>query len=86
MPKYALLRQRVMEAELVANENLQVSTPASDEQILRVHELDYLTRLIQGRMTRARNAAHGFSLVARPGRARPVVLSGGRLTPAGPLS
>ncbi len=60
MPKYALLRQRVMEAELVAKENLQVSTPASDEQILRVHELDYLTRLIQGRMTEREMRRTGF--------------------------
>lgn len=69
LPKYALLRQQVQEAALVPPENLLPSCPASDAQILRVHELDYLTRLVQGQMSEREMRRTGFpwsaDLVAR---------------------
>ena len=69
MPKYALLRQRVEQANLVPAEDLQASKPASDEQILRVHSPDYISRLVRGQMTEREMRRIGFpwssDLVAR---------------------
>ena len=49
--KYALLRQAVVAAGLVAPEDLVVPEPASDAQILRAHDEDYLTRVTTGQLT-----------------------------------
>jgi len=60
MPKYALLRQRVIEAGLVTDGDLRPSEPASEAQILRVHDEDYLARLIKGEMTDREMRRTGF--------------------------
>lgn len=49
--KYALLRERVVSGRLVPPENLLVPDPATDEQLLRAHSLDYLERVREGQLT-----------------------------------
>jgi acetoin utilization deacetylase AcuC-like enzyme len=46
--KYILLRQAVLAAGLVAADDLIVPQAATDEQILRAHDADYLTRVQSG--------------------------------------
>jgi acetoin utilization deacetylase AcuC-like enzyme len=60
MRKYALLRQRVVAEELVATGDLRVPEAATDEQILRAHELDYLTRVKEGLLTEKEQRRIGF--------------------------
>jgi len=48
MAKYARLRRRVVEAALVAPEDLIVPHAATDEELLRVHAPDYLRRVGAG--------------------------------------
>jgi acetoin utilization deacetylase AcuC-like enzyme len=49
--KYALLRRAVMAAGLVSPGDLLIPEPASDEQILRAHDVEYLRRLESGQLT-----------------------------------
>lgn len=49
--KYALLREAVVEAELVPPEDLIAPPLATDEQILRVHSAAYLDKLKTGSLT-----------------------------------
>jgi acetoin utilization deacetylase AcuC-like enzyme len=49
--KYALLRQAVVAAGLVPPEDLTVPEAATDEQILRAHDADYLKRVKNGQLT-----------------------------------
>ncbi|MCL4295088.1 MAG: histone deacetylase [Anaerolineae bacterium] len=51
MQKYALLRQRVAESGLIAPENMRVPPAASDVEIIRAHEADYLHRVQNGLLT-----------------------------------
>jgi acetoin utilization deacetylase AcuC-like enzyme len=60
MQKYALLRQRVVEAGLVAPEDLRVPHAATDEEILRVHGPDYLRRVVSGTLSEAEVRRIGF--------------------------
>jgi acetoin utilization deacetylase AcuC-like enzyme len=48
---YALLRQAVIDAEIAPPPELSVPDPASDEQILRAHDADYLRRVVSGELT-----------------------------------
>ncbi|MBN1147179.1 MAG: histone deacetylase [Anaerolineales bacterium] len=50
MPKYALLRERILAEGLVAPGDLQPAEPAADEQILRVHDRDYFERVVEGQL------------------------------------
>lgn len=49
--KFALLRQAVQAAGVVRPDDLVLSGRASDEEILRVHDADYLERLQAGQLT-----------------------------------
>jgi acetoin utilization deacetylase AcuC-like enzyme len=49
--KYALLRERVERAALVPDGALRVPPTATDEQILRVHQVGYLERVKEGGLT-----------------------------------
>src|SRR2546423_1258294 len=60
MSKYALLRQRVVEAELVPPENLVVPHAATDEEILRAHDAGYLHRFVTGTLSEAEMRRIGF--------------------------
>lgn len=51
MQKYELLRQRVAESGLVAPENMRVPHAASDAEIIRAHDSDYLHRVQHGLLT-----------------------------------
>jgi acetoin utilization deacetylase AcuC-like enzyme len=51
MQKYALLRQRVAESGLIAPENMHVPRAASNTEILRAHNFDYLHRVQNGLLT-----------------------------------
>lgn len=51
MQKYALLRQRVAESGLIAPENMCIPPAASDAEILRAHDSDYLHRVQHGLLT-----------------------------------
>lgn len=51
MPKYSLLRRRVLAEGLVALDELIPADPATDEQILRVHDHDYFQRVVQGELS-----------------------------------
>ena len=49
--KYALLRKRIVEAQLVQPGDMRVPRPATDEDILRAHGPLYLNRLQKGELT-----------------------------------
>ena len=49
--KYTLLRQRLVEAGLIAPEELVMATPVSDGQLGRAHDLEYIRRLESGELT-----------------------------------
>lgn len=51
MRKYSLLRERVVADGVVAPDNLMVPEAATDEQILRAHEADYLERVKAGTLS-----------------------------------
>jgi acetoin utilization deacetylase AcuC-like enzyme len=51
MQKYALLRQRVVESGLIAPENMRVPPAASDAEIIRAHDAEYLRRVQHGLLT-----------------------------------
>lgn len=59
MPKYSNLRQRVSEAQL-PGVCLVPASPATDEQLLLVHQAQYLGRLIRGEMTEREMRRIGF--------------------------
>jgi acetoin utilization deacetylase AcuC-like enzyme len=60
MEKYRLLRERVLADGLVRSEDLIVPPPASDEEILRVHDADYLRRVQSGTLERQEIRRIGF--------------------------
>ena len=60
MEKYRLLRERVLAAGVVAPEDLRVPHAARDEEILRVHDPEYLRRVQSGEMDRAEMRRIGF--------------------------
>jgi acetoin utilization deacetylase AcuC-like enzyme len=49
--KYALLRKRIVEAQLVQPGDMRVPRPAANEDILRAHDPLYLNRLQKGELT-----------------------------------
>jgi acetoin utilization deacetylase AcuC-like enzyme len=51
MRKYALLRQRVAESGIVAPEQLLVPHAATDAELLRAHDVEYLRRCQAGALT-----------------------------------
>lgn len=51
MPKYGLLRERVVSEGVIPAEDLLIPEAATDEQILRAHDLDYLERVKSGGLT-----------------------------------
>lgn len=58
--KYALLREAVISADLIPIESLVVPKPATDEQILRVHERDYLEKVKMGHLSTKEIRRMGF--------------------------
>ena len=60
MEKYRLLRERVLAAGVVEPEELTVPPAATDEEILRVHDPEYLRRVAAGELDRAETRRIGF--------------------------
>lgn len=60
MQKYALLRERILMEQIIAPADLLVPEAASDEQILRAHDADYLARVVNGGLTRREILRIGF--------------------------
>lgn len=60
MAKYAMLRERVQSAGLAGSEALCVPDAASDQELLRAHDADYLARVLEGRLTPAEIRRIGF--------------------------
>jgi acetoin utilization deacetylase AcuC-like enzyme len=60
MQKYALLREQVVAQGIVAPENMRIPDAASDEQILRAHDADYLKRVTRGELTHQELRRIGF--------------------------
>lgn len=90
MSKYALLRQRVMEAGLAAPENLRTPPGATDEQLQLAHDAEYVARVKAGALSRQEVRRMGFpwspQLVERSRRSVGSTIAAGRaaLAESGP--
>src|SRR5688572_19759092 len=60
MMKYRRLREQVVAEGIIAPENLLIPDAASDEQILRAHDADYLERVKKGTLTSKEIRRIGF--------------------------
>ena len=60
MPKYALLRQRVKAAGIIAEEDLTPGPAATDEQLTRAHTPEYVDRVQHGRLSDREMRQIGF--------------------------
>jgi len=60
MEKYAMLRQRVEDAGLAGKDGLTLPPAATDEQLLRAHDADYLRRVKAGLLSAAEQRRIGF--------------------------
>jgi acetoin utilization deacetylase AcuC-like enzyme len=60
MAKYALLRQRVVAANLSGGEPLNVPLASRDDELLRVHTPEYLQRVVTGTLSDAEVRRIGF--------------------------
>ena len=60
MAKYRLLRKRVEEAGLANGAGLREPHAATDEEILRAHDRDYLERVVSGRLSAQELRRIGF--------------------------
>lgn len=60
MSKYARLRERVTSAGWGARVELRIPRAATDEQLLRAHDADYLRRVEQGELTAREQRRIGF--------------------------
>ncbi len=82
MSKYALLRERVMTAGLVAPENLRTPPGATDAQLQLAHEPAYVARVKAGALSRQEVRRMGFpwspQLVERSRRSVGSTIAAGR--------
>ena len=60
MPKYSQLRERVVAEGIIKPEDLLVPEAATDEQILRAHDADYLEKVKTGTLTAKEIRRIGF--------------------------
>ena len=60
MQKYALLRERVVEAGIAAADDLHVPPPVTDREIERVHAVGYVRRVVRGGLAREEIRRIGF--------------------------
>lgn len=60
MSKYRLLRERIVQDGILAQENLIVPDAATDEAILRCHDASYLERVKNGQLSRKEILRIGF--------------------------
>src|SRR5690349_24635284 len=60
MQKYAMLRERVEQAQLAGVEPLSVPPPATDEELLQAHSRTYLERIKKGELSADEQRRIGF--------------------------
>lgn len=60
MAKYALLRERVLSEGILSPNDLHVPDAATDTDLLRVHDADYVRRVVSGQLTRHEIRRIGF--------------------------
>lgn len=60
MAKYYLLRDRVLGESLVAPRDLIVAEPATETELLRAHDADYVAKVMQGTLTAKEQRRIGF--------------------------
>jgi acetoin utilization deacetylase AcuC-like enzyme len=60
MQKYAMLRERVEQAQLAGAEPLSVPPAATDEELLQAHSLTYLERIKKGELSADEQRRIGF--------------------------
>jgi acetoin utilization deacetylase AcuC-like enzyme len=60
MPKYWMLRQRILDEGLMPASDLLVPPPATDEDILRCHHAEYLENVKNGTLTHREMVRIGF--------------------------
>jgi acetoin utilization deacetylase AcuC-like enzyme len=60
MPKYVLLRQRIVEAGLVSVDDLLVGPTTSHEELYRAHDVDYVRKVEMGELTEKEIRRIGF--------------------------
>jgi acetoin utilization deacetylase AcuC-like enzyme len=60
MPKYALLRQRVVEAGIVRPEAMHIGPSATDEELTRAHTEEYVHRVKEGLLSEKEIRRIGF--------------------------
>lgn len=60
MSKYALLRQRVIESGVIAPHDLHEPPAATDEELLRCHDADYVERVKRGKLSHREMLRIGF--------------------------
>jgi acetoin utilization deacetylase AcuC-like enzyme len=60
MAKYSLLRERLLTESVLNDDDLVVPEPASDEQLLLVHDDDYVERVAAGRLSEKEIRRIGF--------------------------
>jgi acetoin utilization deacetylase AcuC-like enzyme len=60
MPKYLLLRERLLAEGVVTLDDLHVPEPATDEQLLRCHTPEYLEKVVTGTLTEREMRRIGF--------------------------
>jgi acetoin utilization deacetylase AcuC-like enzyme len=79
MAKYRLLRKRVEEAGLANGAGLREPHAATDEEILRAHDRDYLERVVSGRLSAQELRRIGFPWT-------PQIVESARAVPPAPPS
>lgn len=60
MSKYRLLRERILAKGVLSSDDLIIPDAATDEQILRAHDADYLERVKSGALSRKEIIRIGF--------------------------
>jgi acetoin utilization deacetylase AcuC-like enzyme len=60
MPKYSRLREQVVEEGIIRPQDLIIPEAATDEQILRAHDADYLEKVTTGTLTAKEIRRIGF--------------------------
>lgn len=51
MSKYRQLRERILAADVFRNSELRIPPPATDDQLMMVHDREYVQRVIDGNLT-----------------------------------
>jgi acetoin utilization deacetylase AcuC-like enzyme len=87
MPKYARLRERLLNEGIITPENMFIPPAATDTDVLRCHEADYLERAKNGYLTEAELRRIGFpwslQMIERSRRSSGATMAAARAALAG---